>query len=392
MPKLGDDFAVWQAKHENKRSLNGGPDPLAEKGEDWAARNAKTYSSNQTYAKRHSALAAGTKVTIASCQAELGNQEDSAVIDHYNFCAIQKSGHFWIKDGHVFARSTFDIVIAGTGAEGSRTNTMTAAIRNYKFIEGTPSTSPKFGIYWLTSGYNGSDGSNPACSIGGENKLYLTRQEWATNRTATTTITSTRAQGYSRDGVSRCGLQASTHLVNEVPESEGDIKVAATGVRHDSASYLGASASGAIFDRVVPVMHYSRSSTAHGAVAQHIYTAQTNPAATWPKQDGKTIPGSIASGKRLMPLYPEWDANAAQAYKDNQKAKDAACADLEKVDGEDCDEYPFASTWEGAGLGDGNFSVQYLNSLQNRSAGGSLAGWYNSDRILHFDQYYVNIA
>ncbi|MFC9235084.1 NucA/NucB deoxyribonuclease domain-containing protein [Streptomyces decoyicus] len=93
-----------------------------------------------------------------------------------------------------------------------------------------------------------------------------------------------------------------------------------------------------------------------------------------------------------MRLFPAWDANATQAYKDNGKAKDAACADLPKVDGEDCDAYPFASTWEGTGLGDGNFSVQYLDPSQNRSAGGSLAAWYNSDRILHFDQFYVNIA
>ncbi|MGX1762485.1 hypothetical protein ACWIG5_37290, partial [Streptomyces lydicus] len=45
-----------------------------------------------------------------------------------------------------------------------------------------------------------------------------------------------------------------------------------------------------------------------------------------------------------------------------------------------------------AGAGDGNFSVRYANDSQNRSAGASLAAWYNSDRILHFDRFYVNIS
>ncbi|MFJ6668965.1 NucA/NucB deoxyribonuclease domain-containing protein [Streptomyces sp. NPDC091383] len=394
MPNMGDDVSDWLGRHKKPQPLRSEPATLTEKGEDWAARHGKTYRSDQTYAKRHQSVAAAgqAKVTIASCQSELANQEDSAVIDHYNFCAIKKSGHFWEKNGKVVARSTFDVVIAGTGAEGSRTNTMLAAIRNYKIISGAPTTNPTFGVYWTTSGYSGSDGSNVACAVGGEDKKYLTRDQWNAGAIATVTISSTRAQGYSRDGVSRCGITPKTHLVNEVPEGDGDITVTTTGIRHDSASYMGAAATAAIFDRVVPVMHYSLTSTAHGEVAQHIYDAQTNPGSTWPPKDGKSIPGSIASGKRLMRLYSGWDANADQAYKDNSKAKDDACADLQKVDGEDCDEYPFASTWEGAGAGDGNFSVRYLNSVQNRSAGGSLAAWYNSDRILHFDQFYVKIS
>ncbi|MCL7496076.1 NucA/NucB deoxyribonuclease domain-containing protein [Streptomyces sp. MCA2] len=391
LPDIGDDVATWLAQHKRPQALRAEPATLTEKGEYWGARHGKTYRSDQTYAKRHQGVAAGQgNVTIASCQTELGNREDSAVIDHYNFCAIKKSGHFFKKDGKVVAKAKFDVVIAGTGAEGSRTNTMQAAIRNYKITEGTPNSNKTFGIYWKTAGYSGSDGSNAACTVAGENTKYLTRDQWNAGATATVTVSSTRAQGYSRDGVSRCVIQPNTHVPQDI--GAGDIKVTETGVRQDSASYVGAAASAAIFDRVVPVMHYSRSSTAHGEVAQHIYDAQTKPATTWPTHDGKSIPGSIASGKRLMRLYKDWDANATQAYKDNTKAKNDACADLQRADGEDCDEYPFASSWEGAGAGDGNFSVRYVNDSQNRSAGASLVAWYNSDRILHFDQFYVSIS
>ncbi|MGW1093201.1 NucA/NucB deoxyribonuclease domain-containing protein [Streptomyces sp. NPDC002596] len=164
-------------------------------------------------------------------------------------------------------------------------------------------------------------------------------------------------------------------------------------MRFDSASYL-ATSNGGIFDYVMPVMNYSRSSPAHGAVAQHIYDAQTNPGATYPAKVGKAIPGSIASGKPLSRLYDGYDSAAAIQRQKNETAKNNACAQIRPnpSDGLDCDEYPFASTWEGAGVGDNNFSVRYLDATQNRSAGGSLAAWYNSDRILHKDRFYVRIS
>ncbi|WP_425574852.1 NucA/NucB deoxyribonuclease domain-containing protein [Streptantibioticus ferralitis] len=55
-------------------------------------------------------------------------------------------------------------------------------------------------------------------------------------------------------------------------------------------------------------------------------------------------------------------------------------------------EYPFASSWEGAGVGDGNFFVRYVNASQNRSAGGSLVVWYGKDRILNRDGFSVYIS
>jgi hypothetical protein len=54
----------------------------------------------------------------------------------------------------------------------------------------------------------------------------------------------------------------------------------------------------------------------------------------------------------------------------------------------DCDEYPFASTREGA-ASRGDFSVRGIDSGQNQRAGRALNAWYNTFRMLDGDQFYV---
>jgi len=79
-------------------------------------------------------------------------------------------------------------------------------------------------------------------------------------------------------------------------------------------------------------------------------------------------------------------------YTANVNAKNAACAAMQQPVGPpdyDCDEYPFASTLEGARTG--NFRVQYLWASHNRSAGGKLSGFYSADRILYGDPFWVVI-
>ncbi|MFF2641761.1 NucA/NucB deoxyribonuclease domain-containing protein [Streptomyces niveus] len=52
---------------------------------------------------------------------------------------------------------------------------------------------------------------------------------------------------------------------------------------------------------------------------------------------------------------------------------------------EQCDEYPFASTLEGAGSPDWDFSVRAVPKGNNQSAGGTLLSYYNADRVLAWD-------
>ena len=78
----------------------------------------------------------------------------------------------------------------------------------------------------------------------------------------------------------------------------------------------------------------------------------------------------------------------------------------------ECDEYPFASTLEGAGSWAWDFSVMWVPATQNNAAGQALKRYYFMDRILYggtnraalrpaedpdlpvrpWDQFYVEIA
>jgi hypothetical protein len=62
----------------------------------------------------------------------------------------------------------------------------------------------------------------------------------------------------------------------------------------------------------------------------------------------------------------------------------------------DCDEYPFASTYEGSlaqplGPDNYNFSVRYIDRSDNRRVGSWLGKWYVKDRILQGDKFKVNL-
>ncbi|WP_409463240.1 NucA/NucB deoxyribonuclease domain-containing protein [Amycolatopsis sp. GA6-003] len=151
--------------------------------------------------------------------------------------------------------------------------------------------------------------------------------------------------------------------------------------RCDSAPYFLTKA--CVFTDVIPRLNYVYGD-GYDEVIDHIRRAQYHPDQTYPQKTGKVIPG------RYPP--PSWDDGLFRVkykgatWKLNKAAKDATCPGLPPpTQGQDCDEYPFASTKQGAGLGDGNFSVQYLNASQNRSAGGKLPGYYTWDRIFYWD-------
>lgn len=62
--------------------------------------------------------------------------------------------------------------------------------------------------------------------------------------------------------------------------------------------------------------------------------------------------------------------------------------------GKDCDEYPFASTYQGASLvPEDQMSVRYLDSSDNRRVGGRLGQFYcGSNRIVDGEEFWVRIT
>ncbi|WP_254711040.1 NucA/NucB deoxyribonuclease domain-containing protein [Streptomyces lunaelactis] len=135
-------------------------------------------------------------------------------------------------------------------------------------------------------------------------------------------------------------------------------------------------------------LHYSTKATApERGAAGHIKKAFTTPKATQPPNGDKRIPGQSVDAP-LHRLYLD-----AQRRKDNRAKALSNCRRYFGPDytqgGKDCDEYPFATTYEGAAQADHdphaeklNFSVLPVDSTQNQNAGRMLGQFLTRNRII----------
>ncbi|MGW2693823.1 NucA/NucB deoxyribonuclease domain-containing protein [Streptomyces sp. NPDC001296] len=172
-----------------------------------------------------------------------------------------------------------------------------------------------------------------------------------------------------------------------------------SGLRCDSASYIiqAGGSIGCVFPWVAPqtlVIH--RGTTPESA--QNIWEAQNTPLSTQPPSallgmPFKSIPGSPASGR---PLHRDRDNITA-----HRNTARAACRTYfpgkYPAPNTDCDEYPFASTQEGAVDIGGfrNYVVKPIDSDDNQQAGRELGDFYADQRILGsndiHDPFYVSV-
>jgi hypothetical protein len=147
---------------------------------------------------------------------------------------------------------------------------------------------------------------------------------------------------------------------------------------------------GCVFPGYMPVMTYSLSGP-YPQLAQHISDAQSS-----------GLPGAYPSGQPLSRLTDD----TLQSLN-----RGTACPDsYPRPDSFSCDEYPFASTWQGAWTGGGDprtfdwcqvsppqpwstgssgYSVCMIDAYQNSAGGGALGAFYNSNRVMDGDQFQV---
>ncbi len=132
--------------------------------------------------------------------------------------------------------------------------------------------------------------------------------------------------------------------------------------------------------------------------AIHIREAQ---AADKPGKYVAADDGSILPSSGALPLTRTRDAaritaNRAAARKlyVEQYAEEPVCAAITDPDEPpgpcNCDEYPFASTNEGASSG--AFSVKRIDSADNQQVGTRLGNFFTSQRVVNGDPFYVNVT
>ncbi|GLZ38750.1 hypothetical protein Acsp05_23740 [Actinokineospora sp. NBRC 105648] len=130
--------------------------------------------------------------------------------------------------------------------------------------------------------------------------------------------------------------------------------------------------------------------------ARFIYDAHNNIGSTYPGNTGKYIPGKIGKTEPIQRLF--YDANLRTA---NRNKSVAACKAhwganyTQRPDGltNDCDEFPFATTYEGSfTVTEGmlrTYAVRPVLSSHNQKVGSRLSLFVAEDHILDGDDYYV---
>ena len=205
-------------------------------------------------------------------------------------------------------------------------------------------------------------------------------------------------------GVFQPNLKMSSDALNEY--SKDGVKA---GIRFDSAAYMGNNiGKGAIFGTVdaggtvtvpKPKLTYDLSPTSDVAeVAQHIYAAQHGIGTIYPAYPGltKTIPTTLhrltdaakvnknRNGISVPLCRAIWGKNYATGYGLTSYGHTR-----------ECDEYPFASTYEG-GTGAGtprglNLSVCPLDADHNGNGGTELGTFYAFNRVLDDEAFDVSV-
>jgi uncharacterized protein with LGFP repeats len=156
---------------------------------------------------------------------------------------------------------------------------------------------------------------------------------------------------------------------------------------------------GAVFPQGVPRFMFNRTDASITQSATHVYDALNRPDTTnpaWPG-GGKSIPG----GGRNDLDYLSRTKNVAEDNANRMIACPANHLGIPDFSGEandankSCDEFPFASTHEGAQLtadtGLPQYSRRLIRLRDNSTAGARVGTFYAAQRILHDDSFAVGV-
>jgi hypothetical protein len=148
-----------------------------------------------------------------------------------------------------------------------------------------------------------------------------------------------------------------------------------TGGLHGRCDTIVSTKDGCVNQAFTPTVTFSAVKTPKVApVAQHIFTAQHTLSIAW------GVPAQFSTRGRVLTR----DTSAADQRANNA----AACAKVTLKAGQNCDEFPMATTFQGAHF-QPVFSAVPVAMAANSSQGGTLKGFYAGNRVLNHDPFYV---
>ncbi|WP_186404474.1 DNRLRE domain-containing protein [[Actinomadura] parvosata] len=174
----------------------------------------------------------------------------------------------------------------------------------------------------------------------------------------------------------------------------------------DSADWIAAHAGGCIVGSVAPIFILNANDTDRGKKSveksvENIYTALYDPQNSKPNPPGwptKKIPGgwninnpgcNYVAGQPGGCLHRTRDT---EIHRKNRSVAIPACTTYDRAYSrpDSCDEYPFATTLEGAGSGT-NYSVKVMHESDNCSSGSRLSVFYQRNRIRERSPFWVDV-
>ncbi|MEU7908997.1 NucA/NucB deoxyribonuclease domain-containing protein [Actinoplanes sp. NPDC049118] len=219
---------------------------------------------------------------------------------------------------------------------------------------------------------------------------------WQAANTAAFTFTSAEVAGA---GIQLVGATMTLNIDFATPTqpewvwgAPAGLDVATSPIRYDSASYVGR-ARGAVFPDYRLVLTVDLKQANQNESALHILQAFDRPQLTFPSWVGKSVPG------KTEPLTRMYNDSAKDS---NRRKSEAMCtATFGPWDSnlDNCDEFPFASTYEGSRTGPDTYhwgerySVRLIDRIDNQHVGNQLleVDLYRAQRVLDGDKFYVTV-
>jgi len=379
--------------------------PALRKADTAAAERAEAVHRSQ-FARAGATLRA-PDITIESCAAdEWADRSGGFVIDHFNWChTVQYSTELKVCAVQVIIclrhKEIGDISWRMTTKGDGWDATQPGIDPRYSQISFTTrihdiqTDNPLLDVLVLKLNLECDGQGAPCVHPSGEDEESRSIAEWKLNSDTTFRFQSDPAYGQGRDKVSWFDFDirstASYPAANTVTDETGS-----SGYRCDEATYLQGDR-GCVFDHgseLFPMLMDGFQN--YRKAALHIYDAMYLPQKTRPPLEGKKVAGDPFADVR-QPLHRIYEPYDATIVRDNNNEAVRTCREWWGLDysqgGQfECDEYPFKSTYQGASQSGGHYSARVIDGSDNASGGAVLGAWYESQRILHDDPFYVLLS
>ncbi|MCX4920207.1 NucA/NucB deoxyribonuclease domain-containing protein [Streptomyces sp. NBC_00687] len=334
-------------------------------------------------------------MTFEECKKGLGSDKAFFVKSRFAVCDGASFLQTWVRNNRPVGESMFNVRVVGTIAKNSRTIDF-----QYYFTDFTTTGSTGASTMPITTKGNipQSWPAGARYTRGGNLPGAKTFTQLKALRTFHQTVNAAAGQG---SGSTLDSLFAVYEpAISYTPPAGWTLSGAQGGKlfmlapRWEAASYLANSTGGgnpakkgaATFSYLTTLTLSAKQGAEERAEAQHIRQAFLVPQDTKPYMSAKKVPGQKAAD----PLHR---TVSARRIDDNRKAAVKQCKRYWGPNytsgGKECDEYPFASTYEGAAQHDYdadarafNFSAKPIPGDDNQAGGSILKSFYAKNRII----------